>query len=88
MKPSGIGRFKPPAPVYRACTLCGKKHRVRPDGTSKTGEILAEQTEVLVWDGPDPYLKVPAGAFVCRPHGSLSGRLRCRAPSHALKAAR
>lgn len=85
MKPGGIGRFKPPAPVYRRCDVCGRKHRMRPDGSSKTGEILAEETEVIVWAGPDPYLQVPAGTFVCRPSKSLVtgrffDRLRCPAP--------
>lgn len=74
MRPGGIGRFKPPTPVYRPCALCGRKHRMRPDGSSKTAEILAEETRILVWDGRDTYPMVPAGTFVCRVY---IGRIRC-----------
>lgn len=93
MKPGGIGWLKPPIPVYRACCLCGRKHRMRPDGSSKTGEILAEETEVIVWTGLDPYIKVPAGTFVCRPTKSLASggvldRLRCPATSEDIEALR
>ncbi|MDQ3562847.1 MAG: hypothetical protein M3436_01480 [Pseudomonadota bacterium] len=52
-------RFKPPAPVYRPCVLCGRKHRMRPDGSSKTGETLTEE-RVL-----SEYVRVPAGTLIC-----------------------
>ena len=63
MKPGGIGRFKPPAPVYRACVLCGRKHRMRTNGTSKTGEILKEEQVVMTRIGE--YVRVAAGALIC-----------------------
>lgn len=71
----------PPAPVYRACALCGRKHRMRPDGSSKTGEILAEETEIVVWASLDHYSKVPAGTFVCRPSRLYDSASRIRCPA-------
>lgn len=85
----GIRSLKPPRPVYRPCVLCGRKHRMRPNGTSKTAEILAEETKVVVWRSFDPYLQVPAGTFVCRSKSyDQTGRIRCPATPEDIKALR
>lgn len=64
MRPGGIGRFKPPAPVYRPCALCGRKHRMRWNGTySKTGEVLKEERVCMKSIGQ--YVRLPAGALIC-----------------------
>lgn len=75
VKPGGIGRLKPPAPVYRPCVLCGRKHRMRPDGTSKTAVIVPEGVTVLLMRNPvrDERSEIhyqnipapPAGALIC-----------------------
>lgn len=68
-------------PVYRPCVLCGRKHRMRPNGSSKTADILKEEKVMLKGIGQfGEWVRLPAGAVICF--------ISCRPPSRRRGGAR